>query len=164
MAQPSERQPLLVPRLDDDEDHDSQNSDLPQASFTQADRIAAIILLSLTVFTLAAGGYFIDEAKLQVQEDLICRQIPPNATYDEHCRAPDGHRAPDLIRERDFIQCWQNYLRLIPGILTAVPYGLAADRYSRRNLLVLSLGGILLSAAGDIIICKVIISETEDPS
>ncbi|ODA77560.1 hypothetical protein RJ55_07189 [Drechmeria coniospora] len=85
-----------------------------------------------------------------IQEGIICRQRFPNVTdpvRDPLCK----HR--DVQSELSIIQGWEATFGLIPGILTGVPYGVAADRYGRRIVLALSLLGLAMSQLTDVVIC-----------
>ncbi|OJZ80075.1 hypothetical protein ASPFODRAFT_148312 [Aspergillus luchuensis CBS 106.47] len=83
-----------------------------------------------------------------IQEDIICRKHYPGA-LDANSMCKN-----DIVQsELSLIKGWEVTFGLLPGMITAVPYGMAAERYGRRLVLGLSLLGITLSQAVDIIVC-----------
>ncbi|KAG6038460.1 hypothetical protein E4U41_004163 [Claviceps citrina] len=150
MATPDEHQPLLVHRRRDDEhDHEDEYQQLPQDSFARADRITVFVLLALVVLTKTMGSSLYAAAIYSVEYNINCRHYLPNST----AMAPMLCDSDAANAEFFTVENWKDRLGLLVGLLTAVPYGLAADRFSRRNLLALSIGGILISMAGEIIVC-----------
>ncbi|KAG6006873.1 hypothetical protein E4U54_000105 [Claviceps lovelessii] len=150
MASRDERQPLLIPRQDDQVDHEEDEYwQLPQDGFVRADRLTIFVLLALIVITKTLGSSLYTAAVYSVEYNINCRHYLPNSTAD----LPMLCHSDEANAEFFTIETWKGYLAMLVGLLTAVPYGLAADRYSRRNLLALSIGGILISMAGEIIIC-----------
>ncbi|GAB0133676.1 hypothetical protein EsDP_00002076 [Epichloe bromicola] len=144
-----ERRPLLVPREEDEYDDRDEYQQLPQDNFTTADRATVFVLLTLIVITQAIGTSLHNAAIYFVEYDINCRNHQPNstATFPWLC---DSDK---VNAEFSTIEHWKGHLGLLVALLTAVPYGLAADRFSRRNLLALCTGGILISMAGEIIVC-----------
>ncbi|KAG5919895.1 hypothetical protein E4U42_006395 [Claviceps africana] len=146
-----ERRPLLIPRREDEADHEDGHGywQLPQDSFAGTDRATVFGLLALIVIAKTIGSSLFGAAVYSVEHSINCRR-----------HLPDSTAVPPMLCESDeanaqfsTIQQWKGHLAMLVGLLTAVPYGLAADRFSRRNLLALSIGGILLSMAGEIIVC-----------
>lgn len=147
--EPDERHPLLTGPTEDDDDRDSQY-DLPQDTFRTADRVTVLALLALILFTMNVGGYFHYRAMDAIQTDVFCHQRGSNSTG----HIIPGCDSPEVIKEFYHIRRVHDILALIPGLVTALPYGLLADKFSRRNLLALCVGGVLVSMAGEIIICR----------
>ncbi|KAK2616974.1 hypothetical protein QQS21_000063 [Conoideocrella luteorostrata] len=156
MAAQDERRPLLPPPEEDEEEEDgvqahddhSLDNDLPQDYFAIADRVTVLVLLALAVVTNTIGGQLYNGAMYLVQSDIACHEFQSNATFPPFraCESPEGRE------ELAVIEFWKGQLALLAGLLTAVSYGIAADKFSRRNLLALSIGGTQLSMAGEIII------------
>lgn len=149
MASHDERRPLLVPREEDEYDDRDEYQQLPQDNFATADRVTVFVLLTLVVITQTIGTSLHNAAIYFVEYDINCRNQQPNstATFPWLCESDKANA------EFSTIEHWKGYLALLVALLTAVPYGLAADRFSRRNLLALCTGGILISMAGEIIVC-----------
>ncbi|KAF4504262.1 hypothetical protein G6O67_008435 [Ophiocordyceps sinensis] len=86
----------------------------------------------------------------QIQEGIICQMWHPGIpepSKDVRCKDRD------VQSELSTLRGWELTFGLIPGLLTAIPYGIIADRYGRKVVLSLSLFGITLVQAVDIIIC-----------
>jgi hypothetical protein len=147
--EPNERHPLLVRPAEDLDDDDTQDG-LPQDTFTTTECVSAIILLSLILLTMEMSALLTQTAMLRVQPEIICRQLGGNDTCHDIWPMVPG----DVFAEYATIQQVRSYLAAIPALLTALLYGLAADKYSRRNLLALSVAGVLISLAGEIIVCS----------
>ncbi|KAG5981008.1 hypothetical protein E4U55_003401 [Claviceps digitariae] len=149
MASQEERRPLLIPRHDDELDHEDEYWQLPQDSFARKDRVTVFVLLALIVMTKTIGSSLYAAGVYSVEYNINCRHYLPNST----AASPMLCKSDEANAEFFTIENWKDHLGMLVGLLTAVPYGLAADRFSRRNLLALSIGGILISMAGEIIVC-----------
>ncbi|KAG5999842.1 hypothetical protein E4U21_006215 [Claviceps maximensis] len=149
MASQNERRPLLIPRQDDELDHEDEYWQLPQDSFARADRVTVLVLLALIAITQAIGFMLYAAAIHNVKHDINCRHYLPNSTAASPMLCESGEAKAEFFT----LVNWKYHLGRLVGLFSAVPYGLAADRFSRRNLLALSIGGILISMAGEIIVC-----------
>ncbi|KAH8682567.1 major facilitator superfamily domain-containing protein [Xylariales sp. PMI_506] len=113
-------------------------------------RTVAIICLALfLVVEFAATVLAISLS--QVEEAVICRQFYPDVddvAADPRCK---DH---DVQSELSTIQGWAFTFGIIPGIVTAIPYGIAADKYGRRAILSLSLLGTFLAELVGVTICR----------
>jgi MFS family permease len=67
---------------------------------------------------------------------------------DPVCKGPDVQGYLAMLRG------WQATFESVPGMLTAVPYGVLSDRWGRRGVLGLSLGGISLGVVWTFGVCK----------
>ncbi|KAG6230634.1 hypothetical protein E4U34_000111 [Claviceps purpurea] len=148
-ASTDERQQLLIPRPNDDDDSQDECRQLPQDSFAKSDHVSLFVMLAFAVITKTIGSSLYAAAVYSVEYNINCGHYLPNSTAS----SPMQCRSDDANAEFFTIETWKNHLGMLVGLLTAVPYGLAADRFSRRNLLALSIGGILISMAGEIIVC-----------
>lgn len=83
-----------------------------------------------------------------IQEAIICRKH-----YADVVSADPRCKNEIVQSELSMLKGWEVTFGLIPGMVTVVPYGIAADKYGRRLVLGLSLLGLTLSQAADIIIC-----------
>ncbi|KAG5936931.1 hypothetical protein E4U53_000125 [Claviceps sorghi] len=146
-----ERRPLLIPRQHDEADREDGYGywQLPQDSFARTDRATVFVLLALIVITKTIGSSLYGTAIYSVEYNINCRHHAPHST----AVPPVLCDSDEADAQFSTIENWKGHLGMLVGLLTAVPYGLAADRYSRRNLLALSIGGILISMAGEIIVC-----------
>lgn len=108
--------------------------------------IALPYLLVFLAFEIAVSLVAIPMSP--IQEVIICRKH-----YADVVGADPRCKNEVVQSELSMLKGWEVTFALIPGMVTAVPYGMAADKYGRRLVLGLSLLGLTLSQAADIIIC-----------
>lgn len=150
----SERRPLLQP-IDDDEApaaSASASASAPQqrGQLAPSQRVTIAVLCILVIALLDIGAGLVTVPLSQLQEGIICRDIYPDvgdSSRDPRCKNED------VQSELSMLQGWDVTFSLIPGLLTSVLYGLAADKYGRRAVLCLSLLGIALAQSLYLIIC-----------
>ncbi len=109
-----------------------------------------------------------------VMESIICRQAHPDIfpptppppldqavagggrggggglvlTDDPRCKGPDVQGYLAMLRG------WQATFDCVPGIVMAVPFGVLSDRWGRRPVLGVSLGGIVGSMVFTYGVCE----------
>lgn len=140
-----ERSPLLSPRR---EEAAGPTVDYGEPTATQ--RVAVLISCLAMLLAVEVGGILSGNALMQVQEGILCREHHPDVDFPS--RDP---RCKEAGVQADFamLQGWEYTFALIPGLLTSLPYGMAADKYGRRIVLGLSLFGMTLVQGVDIVIC-----------
>lgn len=157
MEQPEEHRPFLELEEGDGEQDTTRNEAL-QSQFTTKSQLVIVLLLSLLLLAMSNGRILSTVALFQQQEEIICHQFlssnGDNGGYDKTCRSPKGETAPEVVHELGLIVNWDSVLSLFPGILVAIPFGLAADQHGRKKFLMLSSGGIAVSAALRALICE----------
>ncbi len=85
----------------------------------------------------------------QVLEGIICRRM-----FSDLSNGIDPRCKNQIVqRELSFIRGWQLTFDVIPGLLTAMLYGLAAKRCGRQFILALSVLGGTLAAGFVLFIC-----------
>lgn len=85
----------------------------------------------------------------QILESIICHR-----TFSDLSNGTDPRcKNENVQRELSFIRGWQLTFDVIPGLLTAMLYGLAAKRCGRQFILALSVLGGTLAAGFVIFIC-----------
>ncbi|KAK3187282.1 hypothetical protein K4F52_003913 [Lecanicillium sp. MT-2017a] len=75
-------------------------------------------------------------------EGAACQQLLPDVTepyLDKRCKEDDGVQAR-LVQTMG----WLNTFIMLPGLVTAIPYGVFVDRYGARALLVVAFFGQVL--------------------
>ncbi|KAL1894770.1 hypothetical protein Sste5346_005746 [Sporothrix stenoceras] len=87
-----------------------------------------------------ASGILQDIPLNQVLEENIYRSF---LGKDGDCS--DRSENTDVQTELSFLRGWQSTLNMIPGIVTAVPYGYLIDRHGRKLDLILNTVGIFLA-------------------
>jgi MFS family permease len=154
-TEPSVATPLLPGHTTAHDHHDHD----PQAPTIHHDKkkhpqfltIVAIILTSL--FLIAVGDFMIRAPWMRIQEDVVCRSyytrtfpsLIPNPGGPLEPIPEDRCKVPDVQSKLAMLRGWHQTISCVPSILTAVPYGVAADKYGRKVVLILCLTGIVLS-------------------
>lgn len=155
----------LLPAAQDDDGHGNDNINSnrnrssssstvsenigDQVSISHRITIATLCLLLLVVVEFAATILSISIS--QIQEEILCHRFYPdvdNTTTDPRCKNEN------VQSELSIVQGWGFTFAIIPSIITAVPYGVAADKYGRRVILSLSILGAMLVEAVGVVICK----------
>lgn len=84
-------------------------------------------------------------------EGAACKQLYPDVTDpygDERCKNTDVQTRLSLVTG------WDMTFSMVPGLLTAVPYGVFADTYGPRALLLLVFAGSVLLQVWQLVVCK----------
>lgn len=158
MEHPAEQQPLLLPSEDGElRSHDDEPPEHGRAQ--QPNQALTFTFLGFILLTIGVSRCLITDSTSRLERETICHQfLSSNGSsgYNNECRDSGGNVAPEVVFELGFIQFWDHTLTLLPGILVALPFGVLADTYSRKNTLTISVGGILLSQAFRAIVCTYI--------
>lgn len=147
----AEERPLLQSPVEtDDLAWDSSSTRKPTGA-SQHPGLALVVPCLLLILLAEIGSTLITTPMSQIQEGIIC-QSRHSGILDpsKDIRCKDG----DVQSELSTIQGWDLTFGLVPGLITAVPYGIAADKYGRKVILSLSLFGVTLVQAADMVICK----------
>lgn len=113
--------------------------------------LAMAMAFLLLIMLVEIGATLVSTPMSQIQEAIICKVHHPDTSEpstDARCKDQG------VQSELSTLQGWELTFGLLPGLLTAVPYGIAADRYGRRVILSLSLLGFALVQATDAVICE----------
>jgi MFS family permease len=110
--------------------------------------VVFVILLSLSFISI--GDNMNRAPWMRIQEDIVCRSYY-KSTFPNEFENPlepipeDRCKVPDVQARLAMLRGWDQTFSCIPSIITAVPYGVMADKYGRKVVLILSLFGICLS-------------------
>lgn len=146
--QHSERTPLLadvestgVVDLPSSQDEEGGARD----SILSVQLVQRISIMALISFV----GPFVDTPSSQILEAIICRSFHPDIAngFDQRCKGDD------VQGELSTINGWLLTFSLLPGLLTAVPYGVLADKVGQKFVLNLSIFGHVLAQASAILVC-----------
>ncbi|PMB64982.1 hypothetical protein BM221_009169 [Beauveria bassiana] len=148
----TESEPLLHERLertdqiaptgevtDDDDDR------------TTAQRLRLLFPCLLLLLCIMVGNGMTDTPLNEISEAIICRNIfgqVPDPASDPRCK--DSQVQSELA----LISGWELTFGLIPSLVVGVPFGLAADKYGRRAVILLTSVGVVLSTLLTIVICE----------
>jgi MFS family permease len=141
----NEQSPLI--RSDSDGCDNGQDSRWKSSALRPLGMMITCFLLNIL---MEFGLFLITIPLSQVLEEIICRgtllpEIP--ATNDPRCKDKAVQSELSLIRG------WQATFDIIPGLLTALPYGLMADKYGRELVLGLSVLGGALTSTFNVLVC-----------
>ncbi|KAK1999783.1 ATP synthase F0 [Colletotrichum falcatum] len=130
-TRPEEDTPLLA--------HDLPSTVAP----TRAYQTKVIGLSMVFILLLEIGAYLQIPPSFQLMEEIICRKHYPGHTISQSDRGNVCKSA--LVQgELAMVKGWQTSFGCIPPLLTAIPYGVIADKYGRRLVLSLAILGITL--------------------
>jgi MFS family permease len=110
-----------------------------------------LLILFVGLFVVAFGDFMLRAPWMRIQEDIVCRDYYwktfPNEFKNPYDPIPEDRcKVPDVQGRLAKLRGWDQTMSCIPGILTAVPYGVIADKYGRKIVLFLSLFGVILGA------------------
>jgi hypothetical protein len=92
-------------------------------------------------------------------EDIICRQVYRDrepVPYADH-NGPPSEKMCKISQVQEKVAMlfgMQTFFDGIPGLLLAIPYGVYADKFGRREVLILSMSGQLAGALWVLFVCK----------
>jgi len=147
----SESSPLLSPSHDDHITNSDDNETKPHQPHPKFLRV--VILCVLSIFLIEVGDYMQRAPFMRILEDILCRQyysssptLPTFPHLDGKLQIPESScKVPLIQSELAMLRGWDQMFSCIPGILVAVPYGVVADRWGRKLVLVMGVAGILLA-------------------
>ncbi|KAK3693676.1 major facilitator superfamily domain-containing protein [Podospora appendiculata] len=146
-----EQAPLLSnERLAADADEPEPEDQDQDARHTLMRRV--VVMAGLLMFLVAVGGGLAIPPMTAAMEGILCRQMHPEVARgtppvrgvldvfkDRVCKENDVQRYLALLRG------WGATFDCVPGLLTAIPWGIVSDRWGRRPVLALGLLGLNLS-------------------
>ncbi|KAK2593186.1 hypothetical protein QQS21_009115 [Conoideocrella luteorostrata] len=112
-----------------------------------------ITLLLAQIVALQLSNCFIEPAVSELEEAAICREhynpLPiPDPANDARCKSEP------VQSELSMLQGVELMIALLPGLLTSVLYGLAAEKYGRRPILIICTFGLMLMYPLDLLVLR----------
>jgi MFS family permease len=108
--------------------------------------VATICIAS--IFFIEIGDFMLRAPIMRTLEDILCRSYFKSTlpiAIDFSDPIPEDHCKIPLVQSQlAMLKGWDLTFSCIPGILVAVPYGVMADKYGRKLVLMLGLLGVLL--------------------
>ncbi|KAM0745507.1 hypothetical protein ACQRIT_000891 [Beauveria bassiana] len=123
-----------------------QKSSRP-SPFTRRVSVVTILVYVVYFVALELSQSLPGNAFHQVVEENLCRDMHGRADA-EFCGADN-----DVQSALAVLFAWHGTVQLLPGLLTAIPYALLADRYGQKPFIIINAFGVALAAAGDRFIC-----------
>ncbi|KAI7104980.1 hypothetical protein KC339_g4153 [Hortaea werneckii] len=148
----TETDPLLPsPAIDNQHVLNETKSDY-EAAVARSKIVWRPIFLINLLFFLNGLGYFVSVApQTQLFENLICdayyQSSTPQSLPTQTKPSRDPCKVPAVQESLAMIFGFQTFFDGIPGLLLAMPYGVAADKVGRKPALLLSMVGQLFAAA-----------------
>jgi MFS family permease len=102
-----------------------------------------LIIVCISIVAADFGNSLTLAPQISIYESLICRRV----------RAGGGCKSPEVQGELALLIGWKQTIDQLPGIIFALPYGLAADRIGRKPILVLCLIGLVLEENAIRLVC-----------
>lgn len=137
----AERRPLLAadPAVSSQDVHELPPAEAPDA---RRHSILYIALVGLLInSTIMVTAEFTGAAMNQLVEGAACQKLYPDITdpyVNPRCKDEE------VQAELSFVVGWDSSIGMLPGLLTAVPYGIFVEKYGPRALLILGFfGGVL---------------------
>lgn len=134
--EPTEQEPLLRSRGGD------AIQDASPTSLSYA-HLRLLILVCISIVAADFGNSLTLAPQISIFESLICRRIG----------AGSDCKSPEVQGELVLLIGWKETIDQLPGIILALPYGLAADRIGRKPILVLCLIGLVLEEVAIRLVC-----------
>ncbi|KAL1852842.1 hypothetical protein Daus18300_012005 [Diaporthe australafricana] len=119
-----EERPLLGPKVGDDAD--------------AAYRRRVITTTFVLVILVDLAGFFLEAPQTKILEGIICSRYYVSAADEHDCTV--GPVQSELATVTQML----NTFNRLPGLVVAIPFGIMADRYGRRPILLLAILGALL--------------------
>ena len=170
MQDNTERSPLL--RRDSERAPKHVPAEVPPKESNSYHSLFVFFLCALLIFMVELGGIMQITPLNQVAEEIICRKFVNRESTSQVAqdRCKDAEYVPlesfllilifchssSVQAELSNIQAWRGTAETIPGLIMAVPYGMAADKYGYSLILGLSLTGMSLSYAANVVICNTV--------
>lgn len=130
----SEETPLLGPNRDGGDDAD--------AAYQR--RVIATTFIMVIMVDLA--GFFLEAPQTKILEGIICSRHYATAASGPGSGSPYCAAGPVQAELATVTQMLNTFNRL-PGLVVAIPFGMLADKYGRRPVLLLAILGALLQDA-----------------
>lgn len=118
------------------------NGDEANAAYTRR-RVVTTTFLMVILVDLA--GFFLEAPQTKILEGIICSRYY-NAAAAAAAPAPGEHDCTvgPVQSELATVAQMLNTFNRLPGLIVAIPFGILADRYGRRLVLLLAILGALL--------------------
>ncbi|KAH8150986.1 uncharacterized protein LAJ45_05169 [Morchella importuna] len=117
----------------------------------------ATLLCFVIIVTVDMAGYLSSAPQVRLFESIVCldyyRENDPSLIGGDGSVPEELCKVDSVQREIAMLNGMQTLFSNIPGVVLAIPFGVMADRYGRRPMLMLTLLGLSLSSAWVLLIC-----------
>ncbi|KAJ3487537.1 hypothetical protein NLG97_g6395 [Lecanicillium saksenae] len=133
------RGPVIQPAQDEEDDR------------TTWQRLIILLPCMALISCFMIGGIMVDIPMSELSEAIICRNIYgviSDPASDPRCKSSA------VQSELALIIGWEVTFGFLPSLLLGIPFGLAADKYGRRVILLLACIGGTLYTLNSVIVCR----------
>ncbi|MCJ1478672.1 hypothetical protein MMC13_007353 [Lambiella insularis] len=113
-------------------------------------------ILYAMISLIMCGVYLELAPRTEIYESIICRAYYASIDGHEYNQSLQDCKVTAVQNKLALVKGGERLLELVPSIF-AIPYGLLANRWGRRNVLSLGLFGWAISDAWALIICLILI-------
>lgn len=133
----------LLGRPDNDHSCDEQQDNASSRFFAKPVSVLSLVAYVCFCICIEFGTYMASAPLHQVLEAIICAR-----------HAGDDCKDRETQGQLTTLLGWYLTFLLIPSLLLVLPFGLLADRFGQKQVLILAAIGILLTNAWIRIVCK----------
>ncbi|KAJ9244771.1 hypothetical protein DTO169E5_1592 [Paecilomyces variotii] len=146
-----------VPGTIDTHDEDTPllgTEDAQTKSTSRSQKLTVMIAASTLILAMDFGFYLTAAPQIKIFESIVCHNYlavigkPPGTTLTE-----DICKSEPVQSELALVNGWKDTSDVLPGILFSVPYGVLADRWGRKPVLLLGILGTLLGESWVRVVC-----------
>jgi MFS family permease len=146
--------PNNVPRPSDAEEHTECTPLLPgEREALRPERTRILIAICTLLIVLDIAGYLAIAPQTKIFQDIICAKYY-NETITSFQMDDKRCKIEPVQSEIALLNGWKDTLDQLPGIVFAVPWGIAADKFGRKPVLLLGMFGYTLADFWVKIICR----------
>jgi MFS family permease len=137
-------------------------ADIPsETPAARRQRIIYVALIGIIVnSTVIVTSEFVTAAMSQLVEGAACQKLYPDITdpyVNKRCKNEP------VQAELSFVIGWDTSIGMLPGLLTAIPFGIFAEKYGPRALLIVGLFGQFFNQLVVLGVCEFRLHVTVQP-
>ncbi|RAK73277.1 putative MFS multidrug transporter [Aspergillus fijiensis CBS 313.89] len=123
-------------------------------SASRSRKLTVMIAASILILAVDFGFYLTAAPQTKIFEDIVCQNYLTTLGNPADTVPTEGICKSEPVQsELALVNGWKETSDVLPGILLSVPYGVLADRWGRKPVLLLGLLGTLLGELWVRIVC-----------
>ncbi|KAL1869217.1 hypothetical protein Plec18167_007883 [Paecilomyces lecythidis] len=124
------------------------------AATSRSQKLTVMIAASTLILAMDFGFYLTAAPQMQIFEDIVCRNyLAALGKQADITIAKDTCKSEPVQSELALVNGWKETSDVLPGILLSVPYGVLADHWGRKPVLLLGILGTLLGEIWVRVVC-----------
>ncbi|GAD97260.1 hypothetical protein PVAR5_5933 [Paecilomyces variotii No. 5] len=124
------------------------------ASASRSQKLTVMIAASTLILAMDFGFYLTAAPQMKIFEDIVCRDyLAALGKAAKTSITEDICKSEPVQSELALVNGWKETSDVLPGILLSVPYGVLADHWGRKPVLLLGILGLLLGEIWVRIVC-----------